>query len=106
MVDIAAERNTQGLIDFDKSKRNLVAAQLYEEAIRNAEGKLAAAGSFVVSTGQYTGRSPKDKFVVKEPSSDDKIWWGNVNQPIEASKFNALRDRMLDYVKPKQLYTQ
>src|SRR5207253_3223894 len=102
MVDTAAEINTQDLIDLDNSKRNLVPPELYEEAIRNGEGKLAAAGSFVVSTGQYTGRSPKDKFVVKEPSSEDKIWWGSVNQPIDESKFNALRDRMLEYSKRKQ----
>lgn len=98
--------HTKDLIDLNKTKRNLTTPELYEEAIRNGEGKLAATGPFVVSTGQYTGRSPKDKFVVREPSSEDKIWWGSVNQPLDEDKFNALRDRLLDYVKNKTLYTQ
>src|SRR5436190_9437704 len=93
-------------INLKRAKHNLRTAQLYEDAIRNEEGKLAEGGSLVVSTGQYTGRSPKDKFVVKEPSSEDKIWWGSVNQPLDEERFNALHDRMLDYIKGKNLYTQ
>jgi len=56
---------------------------LYEEAIRRREGHLAHLGPLVVRTGQHTGRSPKDKFVVREPSSAEHIWWGKVNQPME-----------------------
>src|SRR5436309_8891702 len=93
-------------IDLNNAKQNLKIAQLYEDAIRNDEGHLGASGPMVVSTGQYTGRSPKDKFVVKEPSSEDKIWWGSINQPLDEEKFNALRDRMLQYIEGKKLYTQ
>jgi phosphoenolpyruvate carboxykinase (ATP) len=93
-------------IDFKKAKHNLKTARLYEEAIRNNEGQLAATGPLVVSTGQYTGRSPKDKFVVKEPSSQDKIWWGSVNQPLDAAKFDAMRDRLFEHIKGKSLYVQ
>src|SRR5947199_4189562 len=85
--DMATVIDTKDLLDFSKTKRNLTTPQLYEEAIRNNEGKLAATGPFVVSTGQYTGRSPKDKFVVREPSSEDKIWWDSVNQPLDEDKF-------------------
>ena len=85
-------------IDLGDSRRNLTTAELYEEAIRNHEGLLAASGPLAVSTGQYTGRSPKDKFVVRDTESSDKIWWGSVNQPLDEEKFNALRDRMLDYL--------
>ncbi|HYP41358.1 MAG TPA: phosphoenolpyruvate carboxykinase [Chloroflexia bacterium] len=88
------------------AKHNLNAAMLNEEAARNGEGHFAAGGSLVVSTGQYTGRSPKDKFVVEEQSSKDKVWWGSVNQPISEEKFNALRDRMLQHIEGKDLYTQ
>jgi len=98
--------DTKDLIDLSKTKRNLTTAELYEESIRNNEGKLAASGPLVVSTGQYTGRSPKDKFVVREPSSEDKIWWGSVNQPLDEDKFDALRDRMLDYIRDKRVYSQ
>src|SRR5881296_3843001 len=102
------EKADQGTlsIDLEHAKHNLKTAQLYEEAIRKNEGKLADSGSLVVSTGQYTGRSPKDKFVVKEPSSEDKIWWGSVNQPLEEDRFNAMRGRMFEYIRDKQLYVQ
>src|SRR5215212_1313681 len=106
MQDTATAVENSTFIDTGSSRSNLTAAELYEEAIRNEEGILAASGSMVVSTGQYTGRSPKDKFVVKEPSSEDKIWWGSVNQPLDEDKFNALRDRMFKHMKDKQLYIQ
>ena len=93
-------------LDLENARHNYVSAQLCEEAIRNGEGRFAASGSLVVSTGQYTGRSPKDKFVVKEPSSEDKIWWGTVNQPLDEEKFNGLRDRMFKEIKGRKLYVQ
>src|SRR5438270_237906 len=68
---------------------NLSAAELYERAVRNGEGKIAADGPLVVITGQHTGRSPKDKFFVREPSSESQIWWDN-NQAMEPVKFAAL----------------
>ncbi|MFL5735248.1 MAG: phosphoenolpyruvate carboxykinase [Chloroflexia bacterium] len=106
MQDTIRAIDGPALFEPDPSTHNLSTAQLYEEAITNREGLLGATGSLVVSTGQYTGRSPKDKFVVREPSSEDKIWWGTVNQPLDEDKFDALRDRMLDYVEGKRLYTQ
>ena len=57
---------------------NRSTAELYEDAIRAGEGMVAAEGPLVVRTGKHTGRSPKDKFVVREPSSADKVWWGEV----------------------------
>src|SRR5437879_1211466 len=106
MQETATATKSAHAIDLKRAKHNLRTALLYEEAIRNGEGKLAESGSLVVSTGQYTGRSPKDKFVVKEPSSEGKIWWGSVNQPLEEDNFNAMRDRMFEYIKDKQLYVQ
>lgn len=96
----------EDVVDLSRARHNLTSAVLVEEAVRNGEGILAASGPIVVNTGQYTGRSPKDKFVVKEPSSEDKIWWGSVNQPLDEDKFNGLRDRLLDYIRDKQLYVQ
>jgi len=93
-------------LGIESERHNLPPGALYEEAIRNEEGHIAAEGSLVVSTGQYTGRSPKDKFVVEEPSSKDKVWWGSVNQPISEEKFNNLRDRMMEYLADKRLYVQ
>src|SRR4028119_864562 len=95
-------------IEIDPARHNLNTAQLVEEAIRNNEGSLAAEGPLVVSTGQYTGRSPKDKFVVQEPASLDNIAWGAVNQPLSEEKFDALRGRLTEYIgeKAMKLYVQ
>jgi phosphoenolpyruvate carboxykinase (ATP) len=60
----------------------------------------------VVRTGQYTGRSAKDKFIVREPSSEDKVWWGEVNQPIDLQHYQLLRQRLLAYWQGKDLFVQ
>ena len=85
-------------------KWNLSPAALYEEAIRREEGLLAANGPLACRTGQHTGRSPNDKFVVREPSSDAHIAWGNVNRPITPSQFDALHQEMIGSLKGKELY--
>src|SRR6476661_2469060 len=85
---------------------NLPAAALYEEAIRRGEGVIARTGPLVVRTGQYTGRSPKDKFVVHEPSSAGQVWWGPVNQPFEEARFDALHQRMLAYIETRDVFAQ
>jgi phosphoenolpyruvate carboxykinase (ATP) len=83
---------------------NLSASTLYEEAIRRGEGRLSKDGALVVSTGRYTGRSPNDKFVVKETSSETHVAWGKVNKPLESAKFDALHRRMLAYAAGKDLF--
>ncbi len=85
---------------------NLPVAELYERAIRAGEGTIAAEGPLVVRTGQHTGRSPKDKFVVREPWSQDKVWWGEVNHEISEEHYDRLRARLVEYVADKQLYAQ
>src|ERR1700726_4196198 len=77
-------------IRTDRVKWNLPAAALYEEAARKQEGLIAAEGPLVCRTGQHTGRSPNDKFVVREPSSEHQIAWGPVNRPMETAHFDAL----------------
>ena len=85
---------------------NLGAAALYEHAIRRAEGLVAENGPLVCLTGAHTGRSPNDKFVVREPSSEANVWWGAVNRPIEPDRFAAVRRRMLDSLRGKDLFVQ
>jgi phosphoenolpyruvate carboxykinase (ATP) len=79
---------------------------LYEHAIRRREGRVAHLGPLVVRTGQYTGRSPKDKFVVKEPSSEAHVAWGKVNQPMDEASFNSLHRRLMAYLQARELYVQ
>ena len=83
---------------------NLSAAALYEEALRRGEGMLAAEGPLVCRTGQHTGRSPNDKFVVREPSSEAHVQWGPVNRPIEPDKFDALHLDVVAHLADKELY--
>jgi len=85
---------------------NLPTAALVEHAVRAAEGVIAAEGPLVVRTGKHTGRSPEDKFVVDEPSSRDKIWWGSVNRPISEANYERLRARLLEYCADRDLYSQ
>ena len=87
-----------------KAKWNLGVAALYEEALRRGEGLLSRDGAFVCSTGKYTGRSPNDKFVVKEASSEKNVDWGKVNRPFDPAKFDALQKRMMAYAADKDLY--
>jgi phosphoenolpyruvate carboxykinase (ATP) len=87
-------------------RANLSVAELYEDAIRAGEGLLAAAGPLVVRTGKHTGRSPQDKFFVREPSSAGKIWWGEVNRPISQENYDRLRARLVEYLGGRDLYAQ
>ena len=68
-------------------------SQLYTDALTRGEGRLAEGGPLAVDTGKHTGRSPKDKFVVKEPGSEDRIWWGDVNAGFSEEHFEALREK-------------
>ena len=67
---------------------------------------IAAEGPLVVSTGTHTGRSPKDKFIVREPSSEANVWWGDVNHPISEEHYDKLRARLMAYLAQRRLYSQ
>jgi phosphoenolpyruvate carboxykinase (ATP) len=79
---------------------------LYEAAITRREGVIAADGPLVCSTGQHTGRSPNDRFIVQEPTSESHVAWGKVNRPIDAASFDGLHRRMLAYLRGKELFVQ
>jgi phosphoenolpyruvate carboxykinase (ATP) len=85
---------------------NLSTPALYEEALKRNEGILGHLGPLVVRTGQFTGRSPNDKFVVDEPSSHETVWWGKVNRPIEEDRFDELHRRMASYLQGKDVFVQ
>ena len=79
---------------------------LYEEAVRRCEGRLAHLGPLVVRTGEHTGRAPNDKFIVKEPFSADKVWWGKINRPMDPANFETLHQRLLAYLQGRDLFVQ
>jgi phosphoenolpyruvate carboxykinase (ATP) len=85
---------------------NLSSTMLLQEAVRRGEGELSSHGALTVQTGEYTGRSPKDKFIVREPSSEANIWWGPVNQPFDPDKFDALHEKVARYLSSQELFVQ
>ncbi|UCC48749.1 MAG: phosphoenolpyruvate carboxykinase [Gemmatimonadota bacterium] len=95
-----------GLKNLGAVHHNLSTPALYEEAIRRREGWIAHLGPLVVRTGQYTGRSAEDKFIVREPSSEDKIWWGKQNRPIEPEYFERLLIRLQAYLQGRDIFVQ
>ncbi len=93
-----------GLKNLGRVYRNLSIPQLVELALARGEGRLASNGALVVETGKYTGRSPKDKFIVSEPTSRDEIDWNHLNVPISEENFERLYHRVLAYVQGRDLY--
>ncbi|HEX5450713.1 MAG TPA: phosphoenolpyruvate carboxykinase (ATP) [Gaiellaceae bacterium] len=89
-VDLA----THGIDAGGAIYRNPTAALLYTHALARGEGRIAEGGPLAVDTGKHTGRSPKDKFIVQEPSSEERIWWGEVNQPLSEDHFDGLREKV------------
>src|SRR4051794_25611724 len=85
---------------------NLRAPQLIEHAVQRREGTLAANGALVVRTGQFTGRSPKDKFIVRDETTDHTVQWGPVNQPMSEAHFDRLSSRMAAFWQGQDVYGQ
>jgi len=86
-----------GFTEIDKIFYNLSLERLTEETIINQEGVIGLRGAAMIDTGEFTGRSPKDKYFVNETSSVDNIWWGEVNQQIDLELFNQLYDEVVSY---------
>ncbi|MEW5988087.1 MAG: phosphoenolpyruvate carboxykinase [Chloroflexota bacterium] len=83
---------------------NLSTSMLYEQAIKRIEGHLVHLGPLAVRTGDHTGRSPNDKFIVREPTSENDIWWGSVNRPFETEKFDNLLRRIQAYIQNRDIF--
>ena len=81
-------------------------ASLVEHAIRRHEGALTADGSFVADTTPHTGRSPNDKFIVREAESEAEIWWGSINVPLDPAQYERLRGDVLDHLASRELFVQ
>jgi len=93
-----------GIVRSGRVHWNLSPAVLYEIAVRRNEAVLASDGPLVARTGQHTGRSPQDKFTVKEPSTEKNVHWGSINCPIDEAHFEALHRDMMTYLQDKELY--
>jgi len=85
---------------------NLNTPELYEEVARRNEGALSDHGNIIVDTGEHTGRAAKDKAIVREPGSEDKVFWGDVNKDFPQDKFNAIKERMMAHANCRDLFVQ
>ena len=95
-----------GLANVEMAYWNLHPSELIEEVIVRGQGSLTDTGALAVDTGEFTGRSPKDKFVVYDENTKDSVWWGDVNNRFEADKFDALHNRMLAYLGNKEVWVR
>ncbi|MEM6662765.1 MAG: phosphoenolpyruvate carboxykinase (ATP), partial [Pseudomonadota bacterium] len=94
-----------GLVGLGKVHYNLQEAALVEAAVQRDEGELGRGGAFLCSTGKHTGRSPQDKFVVREPSVEDTVWWEN-NKPMDPAKFEVLKADMYAHMQGGEFFVQ
>ncbi len=98
--------SNHGLIGLDKVFWNLSSSSLYEEAIFRGEAHISEGGPLVVHTGKWTARAANDKYIVKEGSTDDKVWWGVYNRPLPEDKFSVLFSRIQAYLEGEELFVQ
>lgn len=97
-MTIKISSKLDAVLDRSTTHFNLSAAQLTEEAVKRGEGQFSSAGAFATTTGKYTGRSPNDKFIVKDEVTADQIEWGSVNVPFSEAKFREMYDKVVDYL--------
>ncbi len=90
----------------DRVLQNLTPAQLVEHILSRGEGSLTSTGAVAGDTGEFTGRSPKDKFTVKDSITENTVNWGDINIPLSTEKFDALFNKMLAYMQGKEIYAR
>ena len=95
-----------GFFNVNKVYWNTASPRLVEKAVRRKEGYLSVDGALVVSTGDHTGRSPADKYIVRYPDQEDDIWWGKINQPISSESFDRIHERMLSFFQNRDIFVQ
>lgn len=95
-----------GLTNLGQVYWNLPTEALYEEVVFRAEGKVAHLGPLVVNTGKHTGRSASDKFIVREPTTEAHVWWGQYNRPFSPDKFDELFSRVQGFLQGRDVFVQ
>ena len=80
--------------------------ELHEETLQKNQGRETSLGAITVETGEFTGRSPKDRFIVKDDITEDKVWWSDINVAFDSDKFDALYDKVVDYLSEKEVFVR
>jgi phosphoenolpyruvate carboxykinase (ATP) len=92
------------LAHVEEAHWQLSPAELVEEALQQKEGALSQEGALVCDTGKFTGRSPRDKFIVQDDETCDAIWWGPINNPLVPEQFDTLYQKITRFLKGKKVY--
>lgn len=87
-------------------KYQLSPDELHDIAVEKGQGVESAAGALAVNTGEFTGRSPQDRFIVEDDITKDRVWWGNINLPFDSDKFDALYNKVTEYLSGKEIYVR
>ena len=110
---IMADNDTKNMITLEqygiknaKIQYNLSSDELHDVTIAKEQGVESASGALAVNTGEFTGRSPMDRFIVKDAITEDKIWWGNINIPFDSDKFQKLYDKVTAYLSDKEVFVR
>lgn len=101
-----ADLSAIGLNRVGDAYWNLEPAELIEHTILNGQGVFASSGALTIETGEFTGRSPKDKYCVKDATTENTVWWGDVNIPFAPERFDALYDKMCAYLMNRDVYVK
>jgi len=80
--------------------------ELHDITVEKGQGTTASSGALAVNTGEFTGRSPKDRFIVKDDITKDRVWWGNINVPFEPDAFDKLYSKVVDYLSDKEIFVR
>lgn len=89
-----------------KIRYQLSPEELHDKTVEKGQGVETSSGALAVNTGMFTGRSPKDRFIVKDEITRDKVWWGDINIPFEPEKFDALYEKVVDYLSDREVFVR
>jgi phosphoenolpyruvate carboxykinase (ATP) len=110
---IMADNDTKNMITLEqygiknaKIQYNLSSDELHDLTIAKGQGVESASGALAVNTGEFTGRSPMDRFIVKDKTTEDVVWWGDINIPFESDKFQKLYDKVTAYLSNKEVFVR
>ena len=106
MATVVYVSDVAELLHGERAHLNLSSPSLVEYAVGRGEVRLTANGAVTGCTGEQTGRSPKDKFIVRDEMTRDTVDWGAVNQPVKPEVFDALHERVIDYLRDRELFVQ
>ncbi len=93
-------------IENEKVHYQLSPSELQEITLKKEMGKEASTGTLAINTGEFTGRSPMDRFIVKDEVTEDKVWWSKINIPFEPEQFDSLHDKVINYLNDKELFVR